>query len=147
MRCQDVAGGFRCGACPEGYTGNGIQCEQLRTPCEPNPCYPGVRCVDYPGSPAGYRCGACPAGMEGDGTRCEARRSYCTRNPCYPGVDCRDVAPFFVPQRSMLTIARFQTQQAPFYQCGACPLGFRGNGTHCEDINEVDLGTGIDWLS
>lgn len=30
-----------------------------------------------------------------------------------------------------------QTEQMPYYKCGACPSGFTGNGTACIDIDEV----------
>lgn len=28
-------------------------------------------------------------------------------------------------------------EQPPYYKCGACPVGFGGNGTVCHDIDEV----------
>lgn len=28
-------------------------------------------------------------------------------------------------------------EHAPYYKCGACPVGFKGNGTVCHDIDEV----------
>ena len=44
VQCFEVQGsqlGFRCGSCPEGYTGNGINCTSL---C-PLPCPYGMKCV------------------------------------------------------------------------------------------------------
>lgn len=39
-------------------------------------------------------------------------------NPCFPGVEC---------------ISYIDGS----WECGRCPLGLNGNGTHCEDENEV----------
>lgn len=40
---------------------------QPRPSCVPNPCHPGVKCME---TPQGIKCGPCPDGMEGNGTHC-----------------------------------------------------------------------------
>ncbi|KAF5880205.1 thrombospondin-3, partial [Clarias magur] len=47
--------------------------------------------------------------------------SRCQSKPCYDGVACVDVSEF------------------PGFRCGSCPSGTTGNGTHCQDIDEVPL--------
>ncbi|KAI8498260.1 hypothetical protein Bbelb_242040 [Branchiostoma belcheri] len=56
--CINVAGGFECGDCPEGYTGNGITCQDVDecTSATTNDCT--YVCENTPGS---YRC-TCSAG-------------------------------------------------------------------------------------
>ncbi|XP_062845237.1 thrombospondin-3b [Trichomycterus rosablanca] len=49
-------------------------------------------------------------------------QSRCQPNPCYSGVECVDVLEF------------------PGYRCGPCRPGTKGNGTHCQDIDECTAG-------
>ena len=69
VKCRAVAGDVRCGACPPGLTGDGVECEDIDD-CDPNPCYPGVTCQDNQAPRRGYQCGQCPPDMEGDGMTC-----------------------------------------------------------------------------
>uniref|UniRef100_A0AAY4DZU5 Thrombospondin 2 n=1 Tax=Denticeps clupeoides TaxID=299321 RepID=A0AAY4DZU5_9TELE len=48
----------------------------------------------------------------------------CLSNPCFAGVDCSSS-----PDGS--------------WECGSCPVGFRGNGTLCQDVNECDMVTDV----
>lgn len=54
------------------------------------------------------------------------QRSHCSPSPCFRGVDCMEVYEY------------------PGYRCGPCPPGLRGNGTHCEDIDEVRNGGALE---
>lgn len=40
--CEDTENGYRCGPCPHGYVGNGIEC-RLSLCAPQNPCFPGER--------------------------------------------------------------------------------------------------------
>lgn len=48
-------------------------------------------------------------------------RSRCQPSPCFKGVSCMEIFEF------------------PGYHCGPCPEGMTGNGTHCQDLDEVSL--------
>ncbi|KAF3848643.1 hypothetical protein F7725_015140 [Dissostichus mawsoni] len=78
--CQacETADGVECGPCPDGYTGDGFNCDDVdeyfasktsvgsrevtRNECQFNPCFPGVKCVN---TAPGFRCDACPLGYSG----------------------------------------------------------------------------------
>ncbi|CAM9296544.1 unnamed protein product, partial [Lampetra planeri] len=111
---------MECEACGMG----GLQ---PRPSCVPNPCHPGVECMETPG---GIKCGSCPDGMEGNGTHC-TDVDECTVMPCHMGVRCINTSPGF--------------------RCGSCPAGFTGpqvqgvglayataNKQVCKDINECE---------
>ncbi|XP_019730944.1 cartilage oligomeric matrix protein isoform X1 [Hippocampus comes] len=114
---------MECDACG---TGRGMP----RHSCVPNPCYPGVRCIETPRGPS---CGPCPEGMEGNGTHC-TDVDECSVIPCHRGVRCINTLPGF--------------------HCGPCPSGYSGPQVHgvsiayatankqvCKDIDECDIRT------
>ncbi|KAM6951035.1 thrombospondin-2-like [Aplochiton taeniatus] len=48
----------------------------------------------------------------------------CLSGPCFPGVTC-------------------STRRDGSFECGSCPLGYQGNGSYCEDVNECDMVRGV----
>ncbi|XP_078054614.1 thrombospondin-4-like isoform X2 [Mustelus asterias] len=59
--CSEMADGFKCGACPSGFTGNGTYCVDIDE-CQSRPCFSRVRCINT--SP-GFQCEPCPTGYTG----------------------------------------------------------------------------------
>ncbi|CAM1298976.1 COMP (predicted) [Pycnogonum litorale] len=125
--CEDTPRGRRCGQCPRGYTGDGIDCQPIASCRHYNPCFKGVECEDLP-QVQGYRCGQCPTGYTGNGKTCQ-KVSRCNGNNCRTGVKCNVV------------------DTRPGFECGSCFHGYRGNGTHCLDINECEHGNPCHRLS
>lgn len=67
VTCTNTIGSRTCGACPGGYTGNGVSgCVDIDE-CGGSPCHRYATCANQPGS---YAC-SCLAGFEGNGTQCE----------------------------------------------------------------------------
>ncbi|XP_071476683.1 uncharacterized protein [Diadema antillarum] len=127
---------YQCGECPPGYTGDGIDCEDVDE-CALNlfDCDINARCVNEPGS---YSC-ECNIGFYGDGRTCVAiNPTSCADQPCFPGVSCTDL------DRAEV-LAAVDLDNPPLFislfQCGECPPGYTGDGIDCEDIDECVLGT------
>ncbi|XP_058454904.1 cartilage oligomeric matrix protein isoform X2 [Malaya genurostris] len=116
VQCYDTQSGIRCGHCPRGYIGDGINC-RTGTTCADRPCFSDVPCFD---TTEGAQCGPCPNRYIGDGRTCHLRK-MCDDKTCAVGVQCSEI------------------DESPYYRCGACPIGFKGNGTICHDIDECDL--------
>ncbi|XP_078693848.1 uncharacterized protein LOC144923323 isoform X2 [Branchiostoma floridae x Branchiostoma belcheri] len=67
----------------------------------------------------------CAEGYTGE--QCESDIDACEENfdPCFPGVTCTDLPP--------------PADMEDGFTCGDCPLGYEGNGTSCQDIDECEL--------
>ncbi|KAL6032157.1 hypothetical protein STEG23_025096 [Scotinomys teguina] len=100
VRCVNLAPGYRCDACPVGFTGPMVQGvgvnfaktnKQMCTDvdeCRNGACVLNSICINTLGS---YRCGPCKPGYTGDQTRgCKTERS-CRKpelNPCSVNAQC-----------------------------------------------------------
>lgn len=118
MTCyDDPNSGFRCGDCPQGYRGDGIQCTIILDTCASNPCYPNVACVNYD-RPPGYRCGACPHGFTGNGIHCKDINECEHSNPCHSQSAC--------------------INRSPGFRCSACPTGFEGPSIYGVGLDQAN---------
>ncbi|CAH2083519.1 unnamed protein product [Euphydryas editha] len=112
VECINLPGSFRCGACPNGYEGDGFACydidECLTIPNGGCSTSPMVSCHNTIGSRI---CGTCPVGYQGDGITCIWRGS-CSINHggCHPSAQCID-----------------SSTLGGVAQC-VCPFGMDGDG-------------------
>uniref|UniRef100_A0A6I8NS39 Thrombospondin 4 n=1 Tax=Ornithorhynchus anatinus TaxID=9258 RepID=A0A6I8NS39_ORNAN len=117
VRCTDTRDGFQCGPCPEGYTGNGVVCDDVDE-CAFGPCFPGVRCVNLA---PGFRCDPCPAGFTGPSLQGLGAASARTNKQVCADVDeCRIGNGGCVPDSLC-------TNTLGSYRCGPCKRGFAGD--------------------
>ena len=56
--CTNTSTTYRCGSCPVGLIGDGINCEE-HDECLSAPCLPGTSCTDVPAPGAGFLCSPC----------------------------------------------------------------------------------------
>ncbi|XP_046746481.1 cubilin-like [Diprion similis] len=87
--CINVPGGFHCGSCPQGFTGNGYYCADIDECLTNNggcSLSPLVRCFNTMGS---RMCAPCPTGYEGDGVTCNyVGRCRINNGGCHPLATC-----------------------------------------------------------
>uniref|UniRef100_A0AAQ6A6E6 Thrombospondin 4a n=1 Tax=Amphiprion ocellaris TaxID=80972 RepID=A0AAQ6A6E6_AMPOC len=110
------SGRFQCAPCPDGFTGDGVHCDDVDE-CKFNPCFPGVRCVNT----GSFRCGNCKSGFTGDQVRgCHGSR-LCPNgqpNPCDINAEC------IVERDGSISCA--------------CGVGWAGNGYVCGKDTDID---------
>uniref|UniRef100_A0AAQ4NQA3 Thrombospondin 4a n=1 Tax=Gasterosteus aculeatus aculeatus TaxID=481459 RepID=A0AAQ4NQA3_GASAC len=116
--CIETRDGVECGPCPDGYTGDGFNCDDVDE-CQFNPCYPGVKCVN---TAPGFRCDACPLGysglaVEGVGV------VYAQTNKQV----CDDVDECKAPDNGGCAANSVCHNSVGSYHCGSCKTGFTGD--------------------
>ncbi|XP_063334352.1 thrombospondin-4-B [Pelmatolapia mariae] len=116
--CIETAEGVECGPCPDGYTGDGFNCDDVDE-CQFNPCFPGVRCVN---TAPGFRCDACPLGytglpVEGVGI------VYAQTNKQV----CDDIDECKGSDNGGCTANSICHNSVGSYHCGSCKSGFTGD--------------------
>ena len=79
--CEDTADGFVC-TCNDGYTGDGLVCDDVDECDGGSPCDPNATCTNEPGS---YDC-ECNDGFAGDGFSCQGTAGY--GESCDAGETC-----------------------------------------------------------
>uniref|UniRef100_A0AAR2JT30 Thrombospondin 4a n=1 Tax=Pygocentrus nattereri TaxID=42514 RepID=A0AAR2JT30_PYGNA len=116
--CVATEQGFECTPCPEGYTGDGVHCDDVNE-CQFNPCSSGVRCIN---TAPGFRCESCPRGYTGDVvqgvgiTYAQAHKQVCTDIDECQSSDNRGCTPY---SYCINTVGSFH--------CGECKPGFTGD--------------------
>uniref|UniRef100_A0A8C5AAL7 Thrombospondin 4a n=1 Tax=Gadus morhua TaxID=8049 RepID=A0A8C5AAL7_GADMO len=112
-------GGFSCAPCPEGFTGDGVQCDDVDE-CRFKPCFPGVRCVN---TAPGFRCEVCPLGYTGPeltGVGVDYARSH--KQVCDDIDECEGVL-----ANGGCTPNSHCHNTVGSFRCGECKSGFSGD--------------------
>uniref|UniRef100_A0A8C5BYD2 Thrombospondin 4a n=1 Tax=Gadus morhua TaxID=8049 RepID=A0A8C5BYD2_GADMO len=121
-------GGFSCAPCPEGFTGDGVQCDDVDEVCDDidecegvlanGGCTPNSHCHNTVGS---FRCGECKSGFSGDQKQGCLGQGFCLNgqpNPCDPNADC------VVERDGRISCV--------------CGIGWAGNGFVCGKDTDID---------
>ncbi|XP_072288941.1 thrombospondin-4a [Eucyclogobius newberryi] len=115
------AGGWRCAPCPDGFTGDGVRCDDVDE-CQFNPCFSGVMCVN---TAPGFRCEKCPLGYDGpELTGVGVSYAQTHKQACDDIDEC--LGP---PDNGGCTPnSHCHNTKGSFY-CGECKTGFTGDQT------------------
>uniref|UniRef100_A0A8C7D8V8 Thrombospondin 4a n=1 Tax=Oncorhynchus kisutch TaxID=8019 RepID=A0A8C7D8V8_ONCKI len=118
--CIPAEGGrFTCAPCPDGYTGDGVHCDDVNE-CQFNPCFPGVRCVN---TAPGFRCERCPLGYTGleiNGVGVSYAQSH--KQVCDDIDECQGP-----PDNGGCTANSHCHNTRGSFRCGECKSGFSGD--------------------
>uniref|UniRef100_A0A8C2IC46 Thrombospondin 4a n=1 Tax=Cyprinus carpio TaxID=7962 RepID=A0A8C2IC46_CYPCA len=126
--CIKTAEGVECAPCPEGYTGDGVQCDDVDE-CQFNPCFPGVRCIN---TAPGFRCEKCPRGFIGPEIQ-GVGVHYAQTNKQI----CNDIDECQVDNGGCTPNSYCHNTVGAFH-CGICKTGFTG------DQNRGCISIGLD---
>ncbi|XP_029470337.1 cartilage oligomeric matrix protein [Rhinatrema bivittatum] len=133
VTCTETPGGFQCGACPPGFTGNGTHCTDIDE-CSLNPCFPQVWCVN---TAPGFRCHPCPRGFTGptlEGVGLAFARE--NKQVCTDINECESSSHTCTPNSGCIN-----TRGS--YRCGACMPGYVGDQTSgCRKESERSCSNG-----
>uniref|UniRef100_A0A4W6GAY6 Thrombospondin 4a n=1 Tax=Lates calcarifer TaxID=8187 RepID=A0A4W6GAY6_LATCA len=119
MCIRSESGGFQCTPCPDGFTGDGVRCDDVDE-CQFNPCFPGVRCVN---TAPGFRCEKCPLGYTGPeltGVGVSYAKSH--KQVCDDIDEC--LGP---PENGGCTANSHCYNTMGSFRCGECKTGFTGD--------------------
>ncbi|XP_043095986.1 thrombospondin-4a [Puntigrus tetrazona] len=126
--CIETAEGVECTPCPQGYTGDGVRCDDIDE-CQFDPCFSGVRCIN---TVPGFRCEKCPQGFTGPDIQ-GVGVHYAQTNKQI----CNDIDECQVDNGGC-TPNSFCHNTVGAFHCGMCRTGFTG------DQNSGCVSTGLD---
>ncbi|XP_067294266.1 thrombospondin-4a isoform X2 [Pseudorasbora parva] len=115
--CIEKDGNVSCAPCPEGYTGDGVQCDDIDE-CQFNPCFSGVRCIN---TVPGFRCEKCPRGFSGPEIQ-GVGVHYAQTNKQF----CNDIDECQVDNGGCTPNSYCYNTVGAFH-CGNCKTGFTGD--------------------
>ncbi|MBN3322731.1 TSP4B protein, partial [Atractosteus spatula] len=116
--CMETETGFVCDRCPDGYTGDGYNCDDVDE-CQFNPCFPGVQCINMA---PGFRCEACPLGYTGQSIQGVGVSYAKTHKQVYHDVDeCKG------PNNGGCASNSICLNTLGSFRCGGCKAGFVGD--------------------